>query len=430
LIVCFSLAALRPLPLQAETAQASSQPVSAVYTLPPDKLKQAADYTHKRTLLEFAESGWGIAQVLLLLASGAVARMRDRAVRFSRRFWMQGLAFFFDLFLALSLLSLPLDMVGHHISVEYGQSIQPWGSWFGDQAKSFLLSYIIGGLIVLLLFWWIRKSPRRWWFWFWFPAMAAVIFGIFVAPVLIDPLFNRFEPLSKTNPALVDQLEKVVARGGISIPPDRMFLMKASEKVTGLNAYVTGIGASKRVVVWDTTIAKACPDDISFIFGHEMGHYVLNHIYKGIAFAGAVMLAGFWAGFHCIQWLLRRFGPQWRISGQQDWGSLGIILLVMLTLAFLAEPVTNGFNRWEEHQADVYGQEAIHGIVADPQDTAANSFQELGEESLTDPAPHPFAEFWTYSHPSISDRKAFAAAYNPWPGGAEIPATGPQFFKK
>jgi Zn-dependent protease with chaperone function len=260
--------------------------------------------------------------------------------------------------------------------------------------------------------------------------MTSVIFGIFVAPVFIDPLFNSFEPLSKSNPALVDQLEKVVARGGISIPPDRMFLMKASAKVTGLNAYVTGIGASKRVVVWDTTIAKASPDDISFIFGHEMGHYVLNHIYKGIAFAGVVMLTVFWIGFHCVHWLLRRFGPAWRVHDQQDWAALGVIMLVMLTLAFLVEPITNGFSRWEEHQADIFGQEAIHGIVADPQATAARSFQELGEESLTDPTPHPFVEFWTFSHPSITDRKAFAAAYDPWAREDRSSASGPEFFKK
>ena len=418
-------------PLHSQTApQASSQPVSGVYTLPPDKLQKAVDYTHKRTLLGFAESGWGILQVLLLLAMGSVGRMRDVAVRLSRRFWIQGFSFFFLFSLATTLLSLPLDMLGHHFSVEYGQSVQHWGSWFGDQAKSFVLSYLVGGLIVLGLFWIIRRSPRRWWFWFWFPAMASVLFGVFIAPVFIDPLFNSFASLSKSNPELVDQLEKVVARGGISIPPDRMFLMKASAKVTGLNAYVTGIGASKRVVVWDTTIAKASPDDISFIFGHEMGHYVLNHIYKGIAFAGVVMLVIFWAGFHCVQWLLRRFGPAWQLHDQQDWAALGIILLVMLTLSFLAEPITNGFSRWEEHQADVFGQEAIHGIVRDPQATAAQSFQELGEESLTDPTPHPFVEFWTFSHPSITDRKAFAAAYNPWKDGDANPATGPQFFKK
>jgi Zn-dependent protease with chaperone function len=403
--------------LQAQSSpQASAQKVDGVYRLPPEKLRVAVEYTGKRTALGFAETGWGIALVLLLLVVGAAAWMRDVTERLSRWFVVQGFVFFFLFSAATAVMSLPLEMYGHHLAVEYGQSVQGWASWFGDRGKEFVLGWLVGGLIVLLLFWVMRKSPKRWWFWFWFPAMAAVIFGVFVTPVFIDPLFNTFEPLAKSNPALVEQLERVVARGGISIPPNRMYLMKASEKVTGLNAYVIGIGASKRVVVWDTSIAKATPDEIAFIFGHEMGHYVLDHIYKGIAFSGVVMLLAFWAGFHGVQWLLRRYGAAWHIQGQQDWAALAVIVMVMLTLAFLLEPVTNAFSRWEEHAADVYGQEAIHGIVADPRAVAAHSFQVLGEESLDDPTPHPWVEFWTFSHPSITDRKAFAAQYNPWTG--------------
>ena len=194
------------------------------------------------------------------------------------------------------------------LAVVYGQSVQGWGSWAWDAAKSFLLVFVFGGLLVMLLFWVIRKSPARWWFWFWIPAMLFVLLSVFVAPVIIDPLFNKFEPLAKTNPALVDRLEQVVARGGIQIPPERMFLMKASEKVTTLNAYVTGYGASKRVVVWDNSIAKATPDEISFIFGHEMGHYVLNHIPATLRLLGVLLLVEFYLGYRGIQWLIARYG--------------------------------------------------------------------------------------------------------------------------
>src|SRR5258708_17644178 len=162
-----------------------------------------------------------------------------------------------------------VDMYGDDLAVAYGKSVKLWGIWFVDQAKSFGLTFVFGGLLVLLLFWVIGRSPRRWWFWFWIPTLVLVVLGTFVYPVFIDPLFNRFEPLAKSNPALVRRLEQVVARGGIEIPPERMFLMKASEKVTGLNAYVTGIGASKRAVVWDTSVAKATPDEIQFIFRSE-----------------------------------------------------------------------------------------------------------------------------------------------------------------
>ena len=404
---------------------AAAQPEKPAYTLPPEKLQQAIAYSRARTVLGFAETGWGIAQLVLLLVLGIAAWMRDVAVRRSSNRWVQGFTFFLLFLLVTTLLDLPLSMYGHHLSVRYGQSVQHWGSWFGDQAKGFGLTYVFGGALVMLLFWVMGKSPRRWWCWFWLPTMAAVVLGVFISPLVIDPLFNKFEPLSQSNPALVARLEQVVARGGIEIPADRMFLMKASEKVTGLNAYVTGFGASKRVVVWDTSIAKATPDEISFIFGHEMGHYVLNHIYKGIAFTGVVLLVLFWLGFHGMQWLLARYGAGWRIAGQGDWAALVVLLLVVSAAAFLADPITNGYSRAQEHEADVYGQEAIHGIVADPQQTAQAAFQVLGEQSLTDPNPSGFVEFWTFGHPSVSRRAAFAASYDPWVAGQS-----PRYFTK
>jgi STE24 endopeptidase len=408
--------------IQSQTQTPQTKPA---YSLPPEKLEKAIAYSRIRVILDFLDSGWGILQLILLLALGIVARMRNFAVNVSKNRWAQGFLFTFLLLLVTTLLGLPLDMYGHHTSVVYGQSVQGWGSWFWDQTKSFLLTFIFGGLFVMLLFWVIRKSPTRWWFWFWIPAMLAVLFGVFISPVLIDPLFNKFEPLAKSNPALVDRLEQVVQRGGINIPPDRMYLMKASEKVTTLNAYVTGYGASKRVVVWDNSITKATPDEISFIFGHEMGHYVLNHIPSTLTFLGVLLLIEFYLGYRGVQWLIRQYGAKWRVPSQNDWAALVVLMLVLSVLSFFSEPIVNGFSRMHEHEADVYGQEAIHGIVADPQATAQQSFQLLGEMSLTDPNPSPFVEFWTFSHPSVSTRAAFAAAYNPWASGEH-----PRYFIK
>jgi len=406
-------------------AQAQTPQSKPAYSLPPEKLQKAIAYSRIRVILDFVNSGWGILQLILLLALGIAARMRNFAVNVSKNRWIQGFLFTFLFLVVTTLLGLPLDMYGHHVSVVYGQSVQGWGSWFWDQTKGFLLGFVFGGLFVMLLFWVIRKSPTRWWFWFWIPAMMAVLFGVFISPVLIDPLFNKFEPLAKSNPALVDRLEQVVQRGGIHIPPDRMYLMKASEKVTTLNAYVTGYGASKRVVVWDNSIAKATPDQISFIFGHEMGHYVLNHIPSTLAFLGVLLLIEFYLGYRGVQWLIRRYGDKWRVLSQNDWAALVVFMLVLSVLSFFSEPIVNGFSRIHEHAADVYGQEAIHGIVADPQATAQQSFQLLGEMSLTDPNPSPFVEFWTFSHPSVSSRAAFAAAYNPW-----APGQHPRYFSK
>jgi Zn-dependent protease with chaperone function len=433
------LTALVPVAIHAQTAvpqsaaadrvQASSPQTPAdakpAYSLPPEKLARAIAYSRIRVILDFLGSGWGILQLLLLLSLGIVARMRNFAVKLSENRWIQGFAFVLLLLVVSTLLDLPLDIYGHHASVAYGQSVQGWRSWAWDAMKSLLLVFVVGGLMVMLFFWVVRKSPARWWFWFWIPAMLLVLLSVFVAPVLIDPLFNKFEPLAATNPALVNRLEQVVARGGVQIPPERMFLMKASEKVTSLNAYVTGYGASKRVVVWDNTVAKATPDEISFIFGHELGHYVLNHIPATLLFLGALLLIEFYLGYRGIKWLIARYGAAWGVPSQNDWGALVVLLLMLSILSFLSEPIVNGYSRMHEHEADVYGQEAIHGIVADPQVTAQQAFQLLGEVSLTDPNPKPFVEFWTFSHPSVASRAAFAAAYNPW-----APGQRPKFFGK
>ena len=172
-------------------------------------------------------------------------------------------------------------------------------------------------------------------------------------------------------------------------------------------------------------MAKATPEEIQFIFGHEMGHYVLNHIYKGIAFTGVVLLVLFWLGYHGMQGLLARYGEAWGIPGQHNWAAFVVLMLVISVFSFLSEPITNSYQRSQEHAADVYGQEAMHGIVGDPQAVAQQAFQVLGEESLTDPNPSPFVEFWTFSHPSIGRRAAFAAAYDPWVAGAQ-----PKYFQK
>jgi STE24 endopeptidase len=286
-----------------------------------------------------------------------------------------------------------------------------------DLAKSFLLTWLVAGLLVMVLFWVISRSPKQWWFWFWIPTMAAVLFGVLVSPVLVDPLFNKFEPLAEHDPALVQQLEKVAIRSGVTLPADRMFFMRASQKVTGLNAYVTGIGPSKRLVLWDTTITAATPDELAGVFGHELGHYALHHIAMGLVFTAALMLLGFLVGERATERLLMRYGARWRIRSQNDWAFLAVLVLVLNGLNFLSEPVDNAFSRSIEHAADVYGQEAIHGIVADPQTSTQRGFQLMGERSLDDPTPHPFVEFWTFGHPSTASRAGFAAAYNPWTDG-------------
>jgi STE24 endopeptidase len=420
-----SLAGLAPAtPTEAAAERAAAQNTTA-YTLAPDTLRKAVALNRIVEILTISGSFWTLAQLVLILSLGVAGRMRDIAVRLSKNRWAQGFTFIFLLLLLTALLDLPLAIYAHHIGLAYGLSVQGWGSWLADKGKTFGLYWLIGGLLVMLMFWIIRKSPTRWWFWFWIPAVLVTVGGVFVTPYVIDPIFNKFEPLAQSDPALIVQLEKVVARTGISIPPERMFLMRASAKYTGLNAYVTGFGASKRIVVWDTTIAHATPDEIALIFAHELGHYALGHVVTGVALSCVALLPLFWLGYHGVRILLRRYGAAWRIRSQQDWGVLVVLLLVLYTITGIAEPFGNAFSRLIEHNADVYGQEAVHGIVADPQTVGRRSFQVLGEQSLDDPTPHPLFEFWFGTHPPIRLRAAFSQAYDPWAAGAK-----PKYFAK
>jgi STE24 endopeptidase len=198
-----------------------------------------------------------------------------------------------------------------------------------------------------------------------------------------------------------------------------MYEMKASEKTTTLNAYVSGFGATKRVVVWDTTMQHMNTPQTLFVFGHEMGHYVLGHIPKEMAIDLALLLALFYLGYRLANWLVDRYGEGWGIRSLDDLASLPLLVLILSVLTFVATPIFSGVSRYYEHQADQYGLEVIHGLVPDEARNAALAFQELGEVSLDYPYPSKFWEFWTYNHPSIPDRMIYAQTYNPWAEGKQ-----------
>lgn len=393
--------------------------------LPPDKLAKAIALSHWRTGLYFGETAWLVFALWLLARGGAGSAIARMAAQVSRNEWLQGLVAAPEWLLILALLELPASLAGHQVSLEYGLSVERWLPWWGDWAKSLGLTLAVGTFVLSVMYAMLRRWPRRWWIGFWAFTVAAVVAGTFVTPLVVDPLFNHFTPLAQSDPALVQQLERVAERGGLHIPPSRIFLMDASRKVTTPNAYVTGIGASKRIVVWDTTIQEESPNEILFTYGHEQGHYVLHHIPKGLAFAAVVFLVFYWVGARLVAALVRRRGAAWGVDSAANWASLGIMLLLMAALSFLADPIANTFSRHIEHEADVYGQEVIHGLIPDAQATVVHSFCSDAQLWLDDPSPNPLVEFWTYSHPSTEERAEFAAHYDPW-----VPGQTPKYSGK
>ncbi|HVU47073.1 MAG TPA: M48 family metallopeptidase [Terracidiphilus sp.] len=417
--VCFAprpLAAQSTSPVQPPATASAPSTLQQAYTLPPDKLAKAIALSRIRNILAIVGSLWGIAIFWLLLATGASAGLEACAQKMCARRWLQGVVFFASLFLITTLAGLPLDMYAHSVERSYQISVQGWASWFGDQAKGLALSVAIGVPVLLLFNWIVRCWPRRYWFGAWLVTLPILVFVVFVAP-FVGPVFDKFEPLSQHHAPLVTQLEKVVARTGTHIPPGRMYLMFASAKTNGLNAYVTGLGSSKRIVVWDTTAGRIPDDEILFIFAHETGHYVLHHLPKGIALSAIGLFFIYWACSSIAAWLIQRYGTRWRAPDLASRTGFIVLLFTISAVSFLLEPVSNGISRYFEHQADVYGQEAMHGIVPDPQKTAVAAFNDLGLAWLEDPNPNPLIEFWLYSHPSTQNRAEFAQHYDPWANG-------------
>jgi STE24 endopeptidase len=415
-----------PVPAQANTqSQTASQPGQIrAYTLPPDKLAKAEALYKIRTSLYLFGMIFGIVVLWVLLKLRIAPALRDLAERAGKNRFIQALIFVPLLTLLIAVISLPVDIYHHRVSLAYGLSVQSWPSWFADWCKGEAVAMVLLVPTVFALFWIIRRSPQRWWFYFWLLTLPFMLLLVFVEPVILEPLFNKFEALEQTQPQLVAAIEKVTHRGGLDIPARRMFEMKASAKVTTYNAYVTGIGATKRVVVWDNTIHDMTIPEILFVFGHEMGHYVLDHIYKGMAFAAIMMFIGFWLGRRIALALLARWGMPWSIRGIDDLTALPVLMLTLSLLTLVGEPVGNAFSRHLEHEADRYGLEVTYGLFPNNGEIAAASFQKLGEKSLDYPSPNRFLVFWSYDHPPIADRIHFSLSYHPWDN-----SNGPKYVK-
>ncbi len=404
----------------AALALACPHPASAapLYTLAPPQAALAHHLALLRLALHFGVELAALAVLILLLESGLAQRVAHAITQRLSRPWLQTALFAAALLLLLNLcVLLPADATSHSALLRAGISIQSWPGWLRDQSITTLLMLLVGTPILVFARWLLVRSPRRAWLWFWLASIPVILAAALVLPQIVEPLFDHFSPLAATHPELVRQFERVVARTGTHIPPQRMFLMQASVKVNGLNAYVSGLGPTQRIVVWDTTADRMPTDEILFILAHESGHYVLHHLLWGLTLGIFGTLALLWLTMKLAASLLRWRGRRWRVASLTSLPGMVVVLLALVLLEIVSEPIGNSISRAFEHQADVYAQEALHGIVPDPQATAVAAFQQLGQAWLEDPHPAPCVVFWTYDHPSIQSRASFAAHYDPWTKG-------------
>jgi Zn-dependent protease with chaperone function len=403
------------------SAQPAAPPANATYTLTAERRAKAIAYSHAQYVLYFVGTLVSIGIYLLLWRGCVAVLLRNWARKASRRHFIQCLIFVPLFVVAVTLLNFPLDYYSDFVlEHRFGLSTQGFASWLADWGRNLAITGVLGVILAWVFYAVARRSPRRWWFYFWLASIPIVLAFLLIQPDVIEPLFNKFTPLQRTQPALVGRMEAMLKHACVSIPPARIFEMDASSRTKAVDAYVSGLGLSKRVVVWDTTLKKMGPDELLLVLGHETGHYVLHHIPKQFALDEVLALLFFLLGSIAANRLVERVGPRTGIEGVGDLASLPLILAVLTMLVFLSSPIANGISRHYEHQADQFGLEVAHGVVPDPNAAEVQALQILGEEDLADPDPSPFIKFWLYTHPPLEERIRFAASYKPWAEGKPL----------
>ena len=351
-------------------------------------------------VLYFAGSAYGIAVLWFIMRSGITFKLRDLANRARWRVLI-ALAYFVLLTLVTSAFEFPLSVYASYIVPhQFALSHQSFASWFGDYSKAVAVNAVLGGCVAALALLGIHLF-KRWWLVLWLGSVPLIIIGIVITPLIIDPLFNDFQPLK--DPVLKRDLLAMADKAGIE--GGRVYQVNKSKQTTTMNAYVTGMGVSKRIVLWDTLIAKLDHDEIIATMGHEMGHYVLHHLWKGMAFGVLLSLIG----FLIAQPVYERGLARWGITDRADAAALPWLMLIAALIGFVLSPVTSAFSRHIEHKADRFGLELTHLNEA-----TASSFVKFAEDAKVDPDPPAFIEFWRYSHPSTNKRIAFSLTYHPW----------------
>ena len=326
----------------------------------------------------------------LLLGTRLSARMRDFAERITRFRWLQTAIYAVQYILLTSLLSLPWSIYENFVREhQYGLSNQNFGQWLGEQITALVVGLILGTVALVIIYAVIRKATRTWWLW---GAGVAIVFSIFVgtiAPVYIAPLFNTYKSLPAS--PLKGQILSMARANGI--PATDVYWFDASRQSKRISANVSGMFGTTRISLNDNLMNRSTPAEIKGVLGHEMGHYVLNHVYKGLAFFSIIIVLGFAFVRWGFAWTERRWGTRWGIRGVGDVAGLPLIGALFSIFMFFMTPVNNTLTRTTEAEADAFGLNA-----ARQPDGFARAAVQLSEYRKMQPGP--IEEFVFYDHPS------------------------------
>ncbi len=366
----------------------------------------ALRYHRTGNVLWAVETTLGLLIPALLLFSGLSARLRDLARRPGRR-WLPTVAIYAVLFVVVTaLLTLPLAYYGGYVRQhEYGLSNQSFDRWMSDWLKGVGVSSIGLSLVLWIPYLLLRRSPSRWWLYAGLATIPITTLLLVITPVWVDPIFNEFGPMKDR--ALESRILALAEQAGVD--GSRVYQVNKSVDTKAVNAYVTGLGNTKRIVLWDTILAKLEPDQVLFVTAHEMGHFVLRHTLAVILGSAVLATISLYVVHRLAGGLIARFSSRFGFDRLSDVASFPLLGLLGGIVSLLLTPAVLAFSRYQEHEADRFALEMTRNNHA-----AATTFVRLHEENLTVPRPGRLYMLWRGSHPALGERIDFANRYRPW----------------
>jgi STE24 endopeptidase len=366
--------------------------------IPADKTVRSNAYFEGGYWMILWDLLYGAVVALVLLNLRWSGRMRDLAGRVTRFKPVHTFIYWLQYLMLTSILVFPLTLYEDYFREhKYGLATQTFGPWMGDEMKGLGVNLVLGGLLAMLLFGVVRRLPRTWWIWGAVVTTLFLIFASLIAPVYIVPIFNTVTRLD--DPKIVDPILSMARANGI--PAKNVYTMDASRQTTRMSANVSGFANTMRITLNDNLLRRGSPEEIQAIMGHEMGHYVMNHVYKDIMFFLIVIVLAFAYLRWALDWTLQHWGEKWQIRGVGDTAVLPLVVLLVSIFGFVITPVMNTFTRTQEYEADMYGLNTSR-----QPDGFAQAAIHLGEYRKMNPGS--IEEWIFFDHPSGRNR-IFAA---------------------
>jgi len=373
----------------------------AVTTTPtPSDSPETRRYNRIRRRLGIADFVLGLLLLVVLLATGWNGALRDLAMHGAYEHYTLAVFLYFLMLMVIGkLLGLGLDYYGFRVEHRYNLSNQRFRAWVWDEAKGFLVGVALGSIVVEMLYFIIREFPQHWWLIAWAAFLGLFVLMAQLAPVVLFPIFYKFEPLD--NADLKSRLVTLSERAGTRVRG--VYKWNLSEKSKKANAALTGLGNTRRIILADTLLEHYSADEIEAVLAHELGHHVHRHILKSIAVQAVVTLVGFWAANFVLHYAVERTHM---FETMSDFANLPLLVLVSTVLSFLLLPALNAYSRYNERQADRYAFQSIASV-----EPFISSMNKLADQNLAERSPARWVEWFFQSHPAISRRVLAAEAW-------------------